>query len=1636
MHQSAEMKTSLLSQTGTASAISGKAIPVVHSHFDESQFNTVSVQTTQDNVNAPQAKQGSDFAEFSLQAELFDSKYSRKQQYAKNKSSKQISKQKESRRNDKKDKSSHKSSKPKKYVHQANITSLLSTSLLDKAKTTLLSMNLESKTSQLFSVLEVLGALAVSLPACKTNLQVASQLVLATRALTQGSLTDSILSQTDTIEWVKSHFGFNIFQQQSASSLGAGADWLKELPKLSESFSALRNSPFFNKISDCITVAASIGLCNVTNLKWSIKGVELFRVGTLRKHASALDLVSALIDTTTMFLEGGYECFKQGSLSPLFFGTTEATEFDEHYFAVVELHPHAVIFNLHDKPVRIKGEERTFSEPEYSGLLDDTIVMATDAFKASKGSWQQNVFEKRLETLTKYRAEFNSKRLNSNMREAPFSVYIEGASGVGKSSVAQVIMADCLFACGASADPRYTASIKETDKFDSSLKSDTVGVFIDDLGNTKTEFLQQSPIERFIAINNNMVTYANKADLNEKGRIEIAPKVMVTTSNADLATHARAGSIEPFSIIRRADYHLKVTVKSEFAMLDGRLDSEKVRQKYPIGSLTDDLWQIEIFRPMMKTDGRSGADNNHLIAYDSRPGVKKYYSINETLKILTSAAKIHQENQQRLVARSVNFVAERNYCPHCRLSREICECPTEKQASIAETFASIQTQIESIGNKTSAIVDSIPARIFDSRVVRAAYLTAHAKDFLAFEKRMRNITFFCTFFFTLLFSCMSLHPFVILFTLFSGVFYYYCTLAKWRDVQYAKLAARRDIAQDLFASVRHSKMLYFFSFCFAAKILYNFVNLFRTVSSVQATLAPQNVADIEHRNAEVNPWATPVVQQIDIEHTCDTMTHEQITDKVSKNLMHAKFVENDFQQECDILAIGGNLFLGPAHVFRNRKDMKVLVTRDNPDNLNSTFRGYVSTAQMTFIEGKDLALFCIPSGGVHADITHLFPKALTTSGSAAMLYRNSDGTLRNDMVYLRYTKNSESGGPGYDYTAPYDTFTGLCMAIQVAKFAKSCIAGIHLRGVTNTPRGKSLILTYDELMTAKKLCLKWKSGFPSTSLGEFPKSIYDQQVLTGTEPHPHSPLNYLPKGSSVDFLGTNHQRSSHTSSNVAETPISPLVEKHTGVENKWGPPQFRSKRMWQESLQHSANPSAGIPPTLVDRAVVDYEGALFDVFSNPEFEEMIHGELKPLTPMEALCGRDDCRFIDAQPKSTSAGFPLSGPKSNMITMLDPLDYPSHQCPAEVDAVVLDRVEHMKECFRAGKRGWSIFKACVKDEPTKKTKSKVRVFQAADWATQILIRTYFLPIARILSLFPLNSEVAVGINAQGPEWDQIARHMKSMGDKRIFAGDYSKYDLRMPAQLIIAAFKILIDIAEKYGTYSADDLLIMRALCTEVAYSCTHYNGDMIVHHGSNPSGQNLTVYINCIVNSLLMRCAYYDMFPALEGNPPPFQKAVAVMTYGDDVKGSVAKDFPWFNHISYTQFLGKHDIVFTMPDKESEPTEYMTDEDADFLKRHNRYSSDTGLIHGLLDEQSIFKSLHSVLKSKAVSLEDQSAMNIDGALREWWQYGRPVYEKRRKQMTLIAKEAGIAHACTELNTSFDDRLKLFKEKYEDHFACD
>ena len=481
------------------------------------------------------------------------------------------------------------------------------------------------------------------------------------------------------------------------------------------------------------------------------------------------------------------------------------------------------------------------------------------------------------------------------------------------------------------------------------------------------------------------------------------------------------------------------------------------------------------------------------------------------------------------------------------------------------------------------------------------------------------------------------------------------------------------------------------------------------------------------------------------------------------------------------------------------------------------------------------------------------------------------------------------------------------------------------------------------------------------------------------------------------------------------------------VPNTWGPPKMKPDWFgWQKCLSNISKPARSFPVLLVQRAIKDYRDPIIAHINAHPFWK----KTKPLTDQEALCGVPGKKFIDAIKLSTAIGLPLSGNKRDFVIELEPTE--EEPVRREYTAPVKAEIKRAHDCYERGERANLLAKSCKKDEVLPlfdelgDPKDKCRIFYVNPVVLTHNVRMYFLPIIYYIQMNPLLCEQAVGVNAHGPEWAELDKFMVKYGEERMFAGDYSKYDQRMPAQMILAALRVLIDIA-RHMDYTEKDLRVMEAMCGDIVYAYIAYNGDLIgLTEGTHISGNSLTVIINGIVGSLNLRVGYFSMYPKCES----YRDHVAIMCYGDDNKGTVKEDRKDFNIKSYSEFLAPFGQVYTMPDKSSELQAWC--EDADFLCRKTVFSPSLGVGIGALSENSIFKSLHNYRRGKGSPLTDEQAcaQNIDSALTEWFLHGEDVYNERRSQLEQVAREAEIAHIPQGLHRTYDERVVEWHAKYD------
>lgn len=792
----------------------------------------------------------------------------------------------------------------------------------------------------------------------------------------------------------------------------------------------------------------------------------------------------------------------------------------------------------------------------------------------------------------------------------------------------------------------------------------------------------------------------------------------------------------------------------------------------------------------------------------------------------------------------------------------------------------------------------------------------------------------------------------------------------------------------------------------------------------QGSLEPKTFEDVAKRDAERDIWTSVVPRALPTNPSAANTTSEQLMGLVEKNLVYGSVYVGDKTLRVNGLFLKSNVVVVPHHYFE-AEVLDVTFRKCNPLASGGKFHTRLSLAQSVRLPNSDLRICYSDTGGSFKDLTRFLPVDEPGQIEFALKWRNMEGDITNasGMATCQNTSNGVCTFKGLYYNSlTIDTFQGMCGATLISK-RRAILLGVHLGGQSGTPRGCAGLLPYLEVMKAVDELKKVEGVLVTGSAEKFEAQVLGVNIITGKELHPKSPLNYMPKNSQVEFYG-NCPGQSVFRSNVKVTPISEHVTDVMDFPNVFRPPVVEPQWFgWQECLQNLAVPALPYDPKLLMMAVKDYKEDML-----PIFRSHLWKDARPLTDHENLCGIPGKKFVDSIKLNTSVGYPLGGAKRRFVTELPPTeDAPNNRV---FDDTITNEIERCLELYKKGERAYVIARACKKDEVL--SKEKCRVFYGNGIALTFLVRRYFLPILRVMQFNPKTAECAVGINSHGPEWQELHEHIFTFGEDRLIGGDYGKYDQKLPAQLILASLRIMIDFARECN-YSEEDTCVMEAMAGDIVYAIIAYNGDLIgLTEGTHISGNSLTVIINGISGSLNLRCYFYKFNPAVSFEErKKFRDHVKLITYGDDNIGSVSKEINNFTIKGASKFLKGYGQTYTMPDKESKLLDFLPPDQFEFLKRKSVYHEALGVHLGALVDKSCFKMLHCFIREKSAPLSEghACALNIDTALREWFNHGPEVYETRRVQLTEVAKRAGIDYMCAELNVTYEARVVEWKNKH-------
>jgi len=1433
----------------------------------------------------------------------------------------------------------------------------------------------------------------------------------------QFGIKDAIDFTFDAPDWVLDNFGtYWLMLRDIASDFNFSLPDIS-FPDFGKYWALFKESEIFAEFYFLLRMMITLGF--VKKIDISFRGMSMFASEPLRQQITVVQLVEKVVAFGKLVRSKVNLVFETGNID-LFFQSEAKSAYDDEF-----------TFIKSQKALIDVGRKAEIDDETYDRRVHECIATTLSLLNICKTS-ERAYYSTRLALLREIQTSRTLAK-KEGIREKPYGMLLYGGSGVGKSAIANALTRFVLQSNGYDFSPRAVTSLNMEDKYQSEFSTYHQGVIFDDICNTALDRTDGSPTLPVIMFLNNMTMAALNANADMKGKVMIEPMVVTATTNVkDLMSNQLSN--EPLSINRRFEVTITQRVKPEYCKPGTQmLDSSKIA--HMSGDQFPDYATFTVEEPRYKEDKtgdkfKSGKTQHVMFVPREFEGKQLVDVDTKTLlRFLKADSEKHFAHQKSFVA-SQRDLADMPLC-ECGLPVGMCEsCSLDSQAGVPNVSEVVEylTALEiRIVAWVNACLQALIVSRFGSAII--AYLMRDKlKDIVTNSIGYYLICVIITLgydtFMHVRGSWMIL-AFTLLYLLYVSIRFHMVRRSVIKKFANIPLPSKYIREMSWSAKLR---VMYFLMTIGIWKVLVMLAKKWKTLPTSQGAKPITLKPDAKPWQNEAEFWDVHARERMylygdaGISEKSRTITVDNFTNLLGNRLM---VVEKDSGEFCNVVPLKSNVLLLPNHMVTSKTQFVTLTKIGGHTFKNMPLDDKVAVR----IPGTDFAVWYCPGAGLHRDITAYYPKDIDEGKKVEVFtIYNNDGQLvkYSNMTATRGKVVTTQGGifPGYKYSFPEETFGGLCMATLVGKVnGMPFIAGHHLAG--RGYNGAAGVLTRHSLLDAISKLDERPCVLVSHSASSLKTESMGIKFGPLTAPHEKCVTNDLEIDSKIRVHGgLNDSARSTPKSAVVTSVISAAVEEVMDIEKKHAPPkEMGAKRHKELDISGKVDTATEFDSELLNKAVVDYDLSLMAIPS----DELV--KVGKISNDVNLAGLDGVSGINAMNFSTSVGFPGKGAKTQFVDKSDRY-VEGISCPRDVDPMILEEIAKMEAKLLAGESINTIFKASLKDEPTKMTKDKVRVFAAANMPFVMLVRKYFLSLAALVQRNKIATECAVGTVVQSPEWTELFEHIGKHDWERAIAGDYAKFDGRMSPQFMLAAFKLLIKLAEKSGNYDGDDLIIMRGIATEISYPTYDYFGTVVQFMGSNPSGHPLTVVINSFVNSLYLRYCWYAI--AKENGwwkVPLFNTKVSAMTYGDDNIMTVAKGYDEFNHTTIAAQLAKVSIKYTMADKDAESVPFIHLSEASFLKHYAVWDGELGLYRSPVEEDSIAKMLHTHLKSKILTMEQSSAEAIQNVALKYFECGREVYTSRKSQLEEVARASGIQGHVGPI-MSYDERVAWYREKFD------
>ncbi len=1361
-----------------------------------------------------------------------------------------------------------------------------------------------------------------------------------------------------------------------------------------------------------------------------------------RTHKVGVDMLHCVLDTVLFICERGTYFIKTGDVSAIFHS---GSTYEKWYMGAHRLaREHKYLSN---------PEPHGVNRFEYLNRLKDTIEkgISIQKFGSDLDKYEKLSLGKLLNELQMIESAELTRKAAQMPRKDPFAVLIHGSSSICKSQLKQILFYHYgkIFKHPVSADYMYTRC--PTDEFWSGFNSTQWCIVMDDIAFLKPNGEVDPTLKEMLQVKNSVPYCPPQADLADKGRTPVRAELLIGTTNTKhLNLHAYFAC--PFAIARRLSYIITAEIKPEFAKHSIMADSQKIpvtpegeymniwnfkisipvpeteenvdaqgtryKQIAAFADIADLLvWYIEVAKQHEVSQAKAMAADNTMMNVDV---CDTCYLVR---RLCICAPSEHVEDRTEAYEPQVGSWDdsdddESNLSP-IQQSPPLPLSDIEKELLDGEYSILFKLQVALI----SKILEGSRCDIFD-------WISAYS--WVYNHKALCCLVVALWYIFPLSFKiCVMLFTIVLIYEylwLISQEFCkcYYggfwklrlahrivgCDYQAWRLIWRTK---GKNIKAKYFTNKNLLKFAGFLTGAVATTAMYKMCRMMinekwdkreaTRMGDLNQRMKPEQIIHVVNHNEYSDPFESqgnvgvtpvPLVQEkpafyqqdpyvltpVDISPQSKQTPEEVLMNKLGRNTAKCifRFTDSDIVHSTTCVNVKGNCWLVNQHTFaktQSRTGTIEFIVEPTTQNVSRNVKSIAfSNKDIRYLKGTDIAMIQIRALPPGPSLYEYFAKKDFLRGCFNGVYtlKSKTGCISHTAaVNISVKKCPVFGVQSYHSTCYPTTKNGDCGSLLLIRYGSTLVlGGIHVAGNESTGGA------FAQLVTQERLDALLSDYSPQVDCGDMIPISAKGALRSIKDVDPKCALRWLESGTATIYGSFEGYRPRHKS-HVKKTFICDLV-KEDGYVADFGPPDM-SWQPWNKAIIDMVAPNHVFHNETIDECA--------SAFLSDILRELPAGSLDMVemyTQDVALNGVDGIAFVDRINIRTSAGNPFKKTKLNFMKLTPEFKVES------IDSTIQERIDQIEACYDKGMRFHPQFNGTLKDEalPMKKILAgKTRLFTGGEMAWCVVVRKTLLSHIRLIQNNPYVFEAMPGIVAQSTEWGDLYNYLTKFGKDKIIAGDYGKFDKKMAAPFILAAFSILRGIAEKAG-WSKEDLTYIDCISYDTAFPCIDFNGDLIEIQG-NPSGHPLTVIINCLVNSLYMRYA----FKLISGKPvTDFRKYVNLATYGDDNIMGVSDLCPNFNHTRIAIAMKAIGVEYTMAEKEAASIPYINISESSFLKRKFVWDADLGAIAAPLDESSFNKMLTAYVETGQLSPQAHSVCAIETALREYFYYGKSKFEER------------------------------------------